>query len=235
MTFSVGIFDLFTYLTPGSLYLTLAGRLAVRLDVVQLGRVQRLPGVLLVAGFALFSYVLGGATYGLGRIVDLALPFWRWARFDARRVFEARLPAAAGSPMLDAPNGVLLAAAELHNREVTAEVTRMRAIGLMLRNVTVPLLVGAALAGVEVARGHGGAAMVTAALALAATAAGAAWRSVVLRFWAERRTLELCFFVPGLEDRLRGPVDNRPATTGQAARDAAAPVAADTAVRTERA
>ncbi|MFG2052878.1 hypothetical protein ACGFI9_02505 [Micromonospora sp. NPDC048930] len=211
MTFSVGIFDLFTYLTPGALYLTLAGCLAVRLDWVQLEQVQRQPAVLLLAGSVLFSYVLGGATYGLGRIVDLALPFWRWARFDARRVFEGRLPAAAGSPMLAAPNGLLLAAAELHNREVTAEVTRMRAIGLMLRNVTVPLLLGAVLAGVEAARGRGGAAMMAAGLALAATAAGAAWRSVVLRFWAERRMLEICFFVPDLEDRLRGPVAAQPA------------------------
>ena len=211
MTFSIGIFDLFTYLTPGSLYLTLTAYLAVRQDWVRLDDLSRQPTPLLLLLALLLAYVLGNATYGLGRVVDRALPFWNWGRFDARRVFAEQALGAAGSRMLTAPWGVLLAAAELHNREVAAEATRVRAIGLMMRNATVPLLLGAVLAVVEAGRGFGGTAAVLAGPALLAVAGGAAWRSVVLRFWAEVKTLEICFVIPDIEDRLRGPAGTEPA------------------------
>lgn len=205
MTFSVGIFDLFTYLTPGSLYLTLITYLAISQGWVPPDALNRQPVTLVLILALLLGYVLGNATYGLGRIVDRGLPFWHWDRFDARRTFAEQVPAAIDSRMIAAPWGVLLSAAELHNREVAAEATRMRAIGLMLRNATVPLFIGAALAAVEAGRGFGGAAAILAGPVLLAVAGGAAWRSVVLRFWAELKTLEICFVIPDIEDRLRGP------------------------------
>jgi hypothetical protein len=59
VTFVVGMFDLFTYTIPGSLYLAFFGYLATRLHWVDLAAVDRTPVLLLVIAIVVASYLLG--------------------------------------------------------------------------------------------------------------------------------------------------------------------------------
>src|ERR1700761_6144578 len=133
MNITLGVFDLFTYIAPGSLYLALVLYIAERLSWIDLSRLLQSNTAILIISGAVVSYLLGHITYHAGYLLTLAYRKYKHLN-DARREFEERVPAAKGRPFLQAPRSVVLAAIELHNFEASTEVSRLRAVGLMLRN-----------------------------------------------------------------------------------------------------
>jgi hypothetical protein len=124
--------------------------------------------------------------------------------FDAHAVFEARTAGLSHRPVLRSHLSLLHTAAELHDHDVAKDIVRLRAIGLMLRNATIPVLLAAVAAGAEFllgggGGGGGGGVALACALGLLVIAAGSTWRSFKLRLWANLRTLEICYLMPELD------------------------------------
>jgi hypothetical protein len=147
VTFVVGVFDLLTYTIPGSLYLAFLGYLAARLHLIDIAAVDRTPVLLLVIAVVVLSYLLGYIAYPLGHAANrIAL------KRNRRRPLEeflGRNPAARGRDYVQADPYLLLSAVELHDKDVAAEVARLRAGGLMLRNAAPPLMLACVAAIVE--------------------------------------------------------------------------------------
>lgn len=197
MTFAIGIFDLFTYTIPGSLYLALAGYLAARLHWIDPGAAGRAPTLLLVIALVLLSYLVGYLAYPLGALANQVLPTRRKHR--AQQEFLSRNPAARGREYVRADTALLLGALELHNKEVAVEVSRLRATGLMLRNSAPPLALGAIAGLVELFTSHRPLLAAGSAVTLGAAAVALVVQGRRLRHWANLKTLELCFWIPDID------------------------------------
>lgn len=225
MTVTLGIFDLFTYAIPGSLHLVLATYVAARLGWLGHAQVDRLPAAALLVGVLVASYLLGQCTYRLGALVDRATPRRLRRLTEFRRIFLARVPTAEERPFVAADLVLLLAAADLHNRDAAGEITRMRAIGLMLRNASVAMLLACLVAVVQIATGPHRVVAVACAPLLLLTALGAVAQSYTLRTWANLRTLELCYWIPDIDDRFSGGFATGKPVTAVTTDPAAAPPA----------
>jgi hypothetical protein len=59
MSISLGLFDLFTYIVPGSLYLALVAYVADRLGWIGIGQFKDVPSLVLFGGIVIASYLLG--------------------------------------------------------------------------------------------------------------------------------------------------------------------------------
>jgi hypothetical protein len=210
--FTLGIFDLFAYAIPGSLQLCLLCYLADRSHLIDVRVVLQAPSGFTFVGLALLSYLLGHLTYALGGLLDRVIPprYRRGAssdktRSEGRHAFVHRNPGARGRAFVEADAHLLLAAVELTAREAAAEISRLRASGLMLRNTSVPLAFGA-LVGISesvFARARGPALAVAAGLTLASVLA--VRRGAHLRGWALSKTLELSYWIPDIDSKLRPP------------------------------
>jgi hypothetical protein len=201
VTFAVGIFDLFTYTIPGSLYLAFFGYLAARVHWIDPGAVARTPTVLLLIVLVLLSYLVGFLAYPLGSVANRLVP--RRRKRNTLQEFLRRVPAARGRDYVNADLSVLLAALQLHDKEVAIEVTRLRATGLMLRNSAPPLAFGFVAAIVELAlwRHPVLAAGLTVLFGFGCFALIVQGR----RFghWAGLKTLELSFWLPDIDEQCR--------------------------------
>ena len=186
MTFAVGIFDLFTYTIPGALYLGVLSYVAFRLHWVDPAAAGRLPIVVLVVIMVLVSYLLGYLAYPVGALLN-------------------RVPAARGRAFVRADPSLLLGALQLRDKDVAAEITRLRATGLMLRNSAPALVLGFATALVEIfASGHPAPATAAGAL-FAAGAVALVVQGRRLGYWASLKTLELAFWLPDVDEQTREP------------------------------
>lgn len=210
MNIAVGVFDLFAYSVPGSLYLTFLGYLVFRLDIAEPAAVFGLPGVLLLIAAILLSYLLGYLAYPLGALADRLVPQRR--KRDPRAEFLRRSPSAKDRDYVRADPFLLLAALQLNNLDAGTEVIRLRATGLMLRNGAPPLLVGAIASVVEVFVGPRplvatGCAVLLAVISLVLVTQGRKHGR-----WASIKTLEMCFWLPDIDERFRagGPGPDQP-------------------------
>ena len=212
MTFALGIYDLFTYSIPGFLYFSVFGYVAVRADWinVSLKDVKDVPSLLLVIGVAIICYLVGHVTIPAGKLVDRFL-YRRWHQEDAVRGFIAAVPGSEGRPYLRHGLQLLQTKVELTNREVAAEISRLRAVGLMLRNCSVPIILGVVCALTELAIGREKGLGAALAVLLAGFAAGAVWQGQLMRHWANLKTFELAYW----DDQ----VDIPPGPQPQAAHD----------------
>jgi hypothetical protein len=70
MTFTLGIFDLYTYAIPGAAMASFLAYLGVRLDLVDPRTMTSLPGLALLLIVAGLSFVLGHLLYAACAIVD---------------------------------------------------------------------------------------------------------------------------------------------------------------------
>jgi hypothetical protein len=230
MTFSLGIFDLFTYMIPGSLHLAFLTYVGVRLNLIELDDANRIPtGVLLVA-MAIVSYLLGHLTYTPSVLVDRLSPSWRSGKHDARRTFLRRVPEASHRLYVHASRNLLITSAQLHDRESAVEIARLRAVGLMVRNACIPLLLGFVASVVEIVVGtNRPLAAGSAALFLVAAVLGAR-QGRILREWSDLKTLEICYWVPDIDEKIRavqeGNVAAAVAKMATSAEDDLLPVAA---------
>ncbi|WP_436493367.1 hypothetical protein [Actinokineospora sp. HUAS TT18] len=201
MTFAIGIFDLLTYAIPGSLYLTFFGYLAARLHLLGFAP-NTVPAWLLVVGVILLSYLLGYLAYPIGAKLDRVIP--RRHRQSEVAEFLHRVPAAKGRAFVDTDPHLLQAALELQDREVALEVSRLRAAGLMLRNSAPPLVWGFAAAVVEIFIAPNRWLAVGCAVLLVSWPVLLIIQGRRLRRWAHLKTLELCFWVPDIDERSAG-------------------------------
>lgn len=201
MTVVVGLFDLFAYSVPGALYLTVLSYLAVRLGVVEPAALNGVNGVLLVAAAVLLSYLLGYVAYPLGAVIERVVP--RLRALDPRAEFLRRVPAAQGRAYVRADTHLLLGGLELHDQQVAMEVSRLRASGLMLRNSASPLALAGLIAVVEAFNGRSPVLMAACAVVFAATSLLLIGQARKLSRWATMKTLELSFWLPGIDDSFR--------------------------------
>lgn len=175
MSITLGVFDIFTYAIPGSVYLALMVYLGSRFHWLEPARLLSTNTVLVVTVAALICYLIGHITYSIGRFLAYPLRIWTKETSDAREEFVSRVPAARGRSFVEADRAVLLAAVEVHYEGAALEILRLRAIGLMLRNCSL-------------------------------------WQAGRLTHWANLKTLELAFWVPGIDDAIGRPVTPQPPT-----------------------
>ncbi|MFE0874283.1 hypothetical protein ACFW4X_05230 [Streptomyces smyrnaeus] len=202
MTLAVGIFDLFTYGIPGALHLSLIIYVLARLDLIDLASLASAPSVLQLVGAAVASYLLGQLAYPLSALLDKVAPRWNWSGDHARLEFVARVPESRGRAFVRADTSLLLAAAELHDKEAAGEITRLQGVALMLRNSALALVFALVVAVLELVLGParlpaGGCAALLLVSLIAAIRHG---RRV--RHWDRLKTLEICFWIPDIDDRL---------------------------------
>ena len=203
MTFAVGIFDLFTYTIPGALYLGFFSYVAFRLHWVDPAAAGRLPTALLVVILVLASYLLGYMAYPVGALLNRVVPNRRDRQ--PRQEFVRRVPAARDRTYVHADRAFLLGAIQLQDRDVSLEVTRLWAAGLMLRNAAPALVLGLVVSVVELfASGRPGMAAACAVL-FASGAVALIVQSRRLRHWSNLKTLELAFWLPDVDEKLREP------------------------------
>jgi hypothetical protein len=152
--------------------------------------------VLLIAA-ALASYLLGHVTYRLGNLLNQVVPRREGVRAAASHEFVERVPGPKARWLATVDPQLLLAAVEARSRDVAVEISRLRAVGLMLQNAAPALLLGGLVAVVELVTGsRPPAAAAGAALLFAATLA-AVRRGRTLRRWSLMKTYELAFWVTG--------------------------------------
>jgi hypothetical protein len=201
VTIAVGVFDLFTYTIAGGFYLALIGYLADRIGLVNLTAVSSVNGVLLVIGVVVLSYLLGLVAYPLGALLNRLVP--RRRQRDARAEFRRRNPAARDRDFVHADSFLLLTAIQVHNMDLGTEVNRLRAGGLMARNAGPALALAAVTALVEVfTSGH----PLLAAICAVMFAAGSLLLILEgrrLAYMASMKTLELCFWLPDIDEKTR--------------------------------
>ncbi|RCG18202.1 hypothetical protein DQ392_15485 [Streptomyces reniochalinae] len=202
MTLAVGIFDLFTYGIPGALHLSLIIYVLARLNIIDLASLASAPSVLQVIGAAVASYLLGHLAYPLSALLDKMAPRWNWGVVHARREFVARVPEARDRAFVHADTSVLLAAVELHDKEAAGEITRLQGVALMLRNSALALVFALVVAMIELVVGPARvlAGICAALLLVSLTAAIRHGRRV--RHWDRLKTLEICFWIPGIDNSL---------------------------------
>lgn len=199
MNLAVGIFDLFTYTVPGALALVLLGYAATRLGWIDPAVLGQAPSLLVVIGGVVAAYLVGYLIYPLGKAAERLLP--RRQRWDDAREFVDRVPLAQGRGFVQQDRHLLLSGIQLEYREVAMEVIRLRASSLMLRNAAPLFGLGALVGAVELfASGRPWFAGV-ATLLLAAGYAGLVVQARKMGHWANLKTLELCFWLPDIDDR----------------------------------
>ncbi|MBP2329879.1 hypothetical protein JOF56_010264 [Kibdelosporangium banguiense] len=201
VTIAVGIFELFTYAIPGSLYLAFFAYVVGRAHWIDLAAVTRMPVFLLVVAIVLISYLMGYLAYPVGELANKIVP--RHRQNHTRNDFLRRNPAAKDREYVNADPFLLLAALQLHDNEVATDVTRLRATGLMLRNSAPPMLLAAIAAIVELFVGHSPVFASTCAVLFLAGFFALIVQARRLGRWASMRTLEFGFWLPDIDEKFR--------------------------------
>ncbi|MFC3452800.1 hypothetical protein [Amycolatopsis speibonae] len=200
MNFVIGVFDLFAYTIPGALYVAFFGYLGTKLHILTVASVAGVPTVVLVVVIVVLSFLLGYLAYPAGDALERIVP--RRRDRNPVEVFLKRSPAAKDRAFLKENPHLLLGALQLHDKEVAVDITRLRASGLMVRNCAPPLLFGAVAAIVEIFAGkHPFIAAGFAVLLLFASLTLVS-QGRKLSLWAGMKTLELCFWIPEIDEKL---------------------------------
>lgn len=204
MSLSLGLFDVFTYMVPGSLYLSVLLFVTSSSHLVHLGSLKDVPSIVLLAGVLIASYLLGWAAEPMANVLNRAMHARATSNeAAARQGFAAMVPSAAGRPFVHADIYLLQAAAEMHAKDAATEISRLRATGLMLRNCSVPLLAACAVAVAEAAAGRHTTASVIAAVLFAAAAISMLRAGRRMRSWAYGKTLQICYWIPEIDEAIR--------------------------------
>jgi hypothetical protein len=212
MAIILGVFDLLAYAVPGSLYLAVFGYVAHRAGWVDVPGVLQLPTLVLLIALAVAAFLVGQASFALGILIDRINPFGSEdLPGEAKEQFVRRNPPAARRRFLQLDPFTLLAALEADDSEAAAEVSRLRATGLMLSRSVPPLALGAVTAVVEVFTGPLPLFAGLTGLLLALVAAGCLFQAATFHRWAILRTYELSFWNDDLDARL---ADERRAEQG---------------------
>jgi hypothetical protein len=204
MSITLGVFDIFTYAVPGSLYLTLLAYISARLGWIDLVKIFHTNTTFVLIAAALGCYLVGHISYPLGRMAGRIVPGWRKNMEDARREFVARVPSAKGRPFLLADRSILQAAVEVRQESTALEIIRLRAVGLMLRNSAPAFILGSVVALSEIVASRAPWFAACCFVTFLLAAAGSLWQSAILTHWANMKTLDLSFWIPNIDKDLNG-------------------------------
>jgi hypothetical protein len=195
MAFILGVFDLLAYAVPGSIYLSVFAYASHRAGWIDVPSLLDVPTVLLLLAVAVVAFLVGQASSPLGTVVDRLNPF---SAADlpgaAKEEFLRRNAAAAPRRFLRSDPFTLLAALEADDSEAAAEVSRLRATGLMLGRSVPPLVLGVITAVAETFIGGLPLFAALTGLVLALVAVGCLHQSATFARWAIIRTYELSFW-----------------------------------------
>lgn len=205
VTFAVSLFDLFTYSIPGALYLGFFGYLAARLHWIDVDMAARTPTTVLIGAIIVLSYLLGYLGYPVGAMTNRLVPRRRVRR--PRQEFLERVPAARGRAYVQADSFLLLSALLHYDKDLAVESMRYRAAGLMLRNSAPPLALGFVASIVELFLDRDPVPAAVCAVLLVTGFFGLAVQGRRVGYWASLKTLELCFWLPDI-DNWFGTVEN---------------------------
>ncbi len=195
MAIVLGVFDLLAYVVPGSLYLAVFGYVSHRAGWIDAPGLLGLPSLLLLIAFAIAAFLVGQAAHPLGSLLDRINPFGSGALpEEAKDEFLRRNATAASRRFLRMDPFTLLAALEADDSEAAAEVSRLRATGLMLSRSVPALVLGVVTALVETVTGALPLFAGLTGLVLALVAAGCLYQSATFRRWAIIRTYELSYW-----------------------------------------
>jgi hypothetical protein len=227
VSIQLGLFDVFTYTIPGSLYLALIAYVTNRLGWIDIAHLKAVPDLVLAGALLIASYVVGFVTNPAAEQLDHGLRywlvptlarrlkpwlrprverlFWRFAAIDravVRKTFGERAPGAEGRAYLKADQYLLLALAEANKKEAALEISRFRATGLMLRNCAVPFLLASIVCIGEAASGANLPAALMCAVLFAGGVPSCIGQGKRLRQWAEMKTLQICYWIPDIDERI---------------------------------
>ena len=202
MTIQLGLFDVFTYTIPGSLYLALIAFVGERLHWLDIGDFRSVPSIVLVGGLLICSYLLGFAANPVAEQLDRWLTWWKavYAMEDIREAFTEQVPTAGNRPYCSADKYLLQALAEATQSGVALEISRFRATGLMLRNCAPPFLLACVVSITEAATGGRPVVGVLCALLFGGAVLSCIGQGKRLRDWAESKTLQICFWIPNIDE-----------------------------------
>lgn len=201
MNLALGIYDTFTHLVPGSLYLALLIHISERLGWLNIGALKDINATLLLIGAALASYLLGHIGYAFGRYVDYRVPSPGKQRYDPIDLFIGRTSSSSKAKSLSKVDEyLLLAAAEVRAKEAAVEITRLRAIGLMLRNSFPALGLASIVCLAEAVLGANLLLTLCSSAFLLVTAFATLYNGRMYIRWATSKTLEIAFWVTGPDD-----------------------------------
>jgi hypothetical protein len=231
VSIQLGLFDVFTYTIPGSLYLALIAYVTSRLGWIDIASLKTAPDLVLAGALLIASYVVGFVTNPVAEQLDHGLRywlvptlvrrlkpwlrppmerlFWRFAAVDrevVRKTFGEQAPGAGGRAYMKADQYLLLALAEANKKEAALEISRFRATGLMLRNCAVPFLLASMVCVGEAASGANLPASLICALFFAGAVPSCIGQGKRLRQWAEMKTLQVCYWIPDIDARIN-PAD----------------------------
>ncbi|MCK9897810.1 hypothetical protein [Frankia sp. AgB32] len=212
MNLSLGVFDIFAYTVPGSLYLALLLYVLDRESWIDLGQVGDLNSTVLIAGGVVASYLLGHLTYAPRRFLGRRMPRWLNPGGSASREFLDRFPAAESMAFVRVDRAVVFAAIEVKAPDSAVEISRHRASGIALRNAGLAFLLSAGVAVVELVVGHERGLAGFCVGAFLAGFVGATRAGHELSRWAALKTLEVAFWLPDIEAALiaRSPAPPQP-------------------------
>ena len=195
MAIILGVFDLLAYAVPGSLYLATFAYVSHRAGWIDAPSLLEIPSLLLLIAVALAAFLTGQASYPLGRAIDRINPFGSIdLPAEAKEEFLQRNAAASKRRFLQLDPFTLLAALEADDSEAAAEVSRLRATGMMLSRSVPALILGAVTALVEVFTGGLPLFAGLTGLVLALVAVGCTHQSATFLRWAIIRTYELSYW-----------------------------------------
>lgn len=202
LSVALGVYEIFAYSVPGSLYLALILYVLGRTSPLDVGQLLSANTPLTVLATVLVSFLLGHITYLPRRLLDRRLSRWMGGRRSARDEFRRRVPAARDQRWVDADPFLILRGIELEAAESATEISRLRATGIALRSAGFALLLAAIIAAIELAVGTNRP-LAAAALVFFPAASVSAFRAgFTLSHWATLRTLEVAFWLPAVAARL---------------------------------
>lgn len=195
---------------PGSLYLALIVFVAEKFSWIEIGQFKNVPSLVLFGGILIICYLLGFVTDPLAAQLDKRMRFWK-ARYreDTKEIFRTRAPGAVHRVYVKADLYLLLAAAETSQKEAALEISRFRATGLMLRNCSVPFLGACIVSVAEAISGVRPAATILCAAFFAAAVLSCIGQGKRLREWANMKTLDICYWIPGIDEMVLGQDSKR--------------------------
>jgi len=148
--------------------------------------------------------VFGHIAEPLAAGLDRRLRLWKSVyNVDVRKEFVRLVPGAAHRAYVQSDLKLLLAASEASDKDAALEISRLRAVGLMLRNCSVPFLLACVTAIVEVVIGNHRPIAILSSIAFAAATLSGIRQGKRLREWANMKTLEICFWIPGIDDAVQ--------------------------------
>jgi hypothetical protein len=206
MTIQLGLFDVFTYTIPGSLYLALISYIGERLGWFDIANLKNVPSLVLIGGLLICSYIVGFVADPVAAQLDRWLRHWK-AKYHghARETFKEQVPSAGTRSYAMADLYLLLALAETTYKEAALEISRLRATGLMLRNCSVPFLFASVVSIVEAAIGSRPLLAALCALLFAGAVLSCIFQGKRLRVWADMKTLQICYWIPGIDNMILHP------------------------------